>query len=111
AESNRWGLLAEYDNPHELYQACEKVRDAGYTQWDACSPFPVHGLDKAMGLQASKLPWIVLLIGLSCSSLGLLFETWIEGTINPVVVGGKPLFSLPAFVPIWYELTVLSSCL
>ena len=108
--SNLWGVLARYENPHAIYKACEQVRDAGYENWDACTPFPVHGLDKAMGLKPSKLPWVVLSVGLTGSALALLFETWAMGTAYPFIVGGKPLFSLPAFVPVWYELTVLSSC-
>lgn len=106
-----WGLLAQYENPHALYQACEKVRDAGYQQWDACTPFPVHGLDKAMGLKPTKLPWAVLLVGVVGSTFMLWFQAWTSGNAYPFIVGGKPLFSLPAFVPVWYEVTVLSSCL
>jgi hypothetical protein len=105
-----WGVLAQYENPHAIYKACEQVRDAGYEKWDACTPFPVHGLDKAMGAPPSKLPWVVLTVGLTGSCLGLFFESWAMGSAYPMVVGGKPLFSLPAFVPVWYELTVLSSC-
>jgi hypothetical protein len=106
-----WGLLAQYENPHDVYVACEKVRDAGYENWDACVPFPVHGLDKAMGLKPSKLPWIVLTCGITGSLLALFFEYWAMGNAYPFIVGGKPLNSLPAFVPVWYEITVLSSCL
>ncbi len=108
--SSKWGLLAQYENPAAVYHACEKVRDAGYQQWDACTPFAVHGLDKAMGLKPSKLPWAVLSVGLVGSVFMLFFESWTAGNAYPIVVGGKPLFSLPAFVPIWYEITVLSSC-
>ncbi len=106
-----WGVLARYENPHAIYKACEKVRDAGYSEWDACVPFPVHGLDKAMGIKPSKLPWVVLVAGLTGSTLALFFESYAMGSMYPLVVGGKPLFSLPAFVPVWYEMTVLSSCL
>jgi hypothetical protein len=106
-----WGLLAQYENPAELYHACEKVRDAGYKAWDACTPFPVHGLEKAMGAPASKLPWAVLVCGIGGSTFALLFQMWAMGEAYPFIVGGKPLNSIPAFVPIWYELTVLSSCL
>jgi len=105
-----WGLLAQYENPAAVYHACEAVRDAGYEAWDACTPFPVHGLDKAMGLKPSKLPWAVLSVGVTGSTLALFFQSWAMGNAYPFIVGGKPLFSLPAFVPIWYELTVLSSC-
>lgn len=108
---NLWGLLAKYDNPSVIYRACEKVRDEGYSRWDACSPFPIHGIDAAMGIKPTKLPWIVLLVGLTGSMLGLFFEAWTSGNSYPFVAGGKPLFSLPAFVPVWFELTILSSCL
>ena len=110
ASSKLYGLLAQYEDPHAIYQACEKVRDSGYSEWDACTPFAVHGLDKAMGVKPSKLPWYVLCIGLAGSTFMLFFESWSMGASYPMVVGGKPLFSLPAFVPIWYEITVLSSC-
>ena len=54
-----FGVLAEFKTPADLYAACERVRDAGYTRWDAHSPFPVHGLDGAMGMRRSRLPWIM----------------------------------------------------
>jgi len=108
---NLWGLLAQYEDPARLYHACEKVRDEGFKQWDACTPFPVHGLEKAMGVGPSKLPWVVLVVGISGSIFGLWLQTWTSTSAYPWILGGKPLFSLPAFVPIWYELTVLSSCL
>lgn len=106
-----WGLLAQFEDPATVYAACEKVRDAGYSAWDACTPFPVHGLEKAMGLKPSKLPWVVLICGVLGSTFMLWFQSWTSGNAYPFIVGGKPLFSLPAFVPIWYEITVLSSCL
>lgn len=106
-----WGLLAQYENPATVYHACEKVRDAGYSKWDACTPFPVHGLEKAMGVKPSKLPWYVLLVGLTGSTIGLFFQIWSSGSAYPFIVDGKPLLSIPAFVPVWYESTVLTSCL
>ena len=109
--SQRWGLAAKFENPATIFHACEKVRDAGYSKWDACTPFPVHGLDKAMGLKPSVLPWVVLCVGVGGSLFGLCFEMWVSGSAYPSVYGGKPLFAVPAFVPVWYELTVLSSCL
>lgn len=106
-----WGVLARYENPAELYHACERVRDEGYQAWDACTPFPVHGLEKAMGVPPSKLPWFVLAIGLAGSAFMLWFQVYAMGDLYPYIVGGKPLFSIPAFVPVWYEITVLSACL
>lgn len=110
ANDKLWGLLAQYENPATVFHAAEKVRDAGYEKWDSCTPFPVHGLEKAMGLKPSKLPWAVLIVGLTGSSLGLFFQVWAMGWAYPMMVGGKPLLSLPAYVPVWYEITVLTSC-
>ncbi len=106
-----WGVLAQYENPASLYHACERVRDAGYQAWDACTPFPVHGLEKAMGVSPSRLPWFVLAIGIGGSMFMLWFEIYAMNDLMPYIVGGKPLMSVPAFVPVWYEITVLSSCL
>jgi len=64
-DSKKFGMLAEYDTPAEIFHACEMVRDAGYTRWDSYTPFPVHNLDKAMGLPVSILPWIVFACGIS----------------------------------------------
>jgi hypothetical protein len=105
-----WGLLAQYENPAAIYAAAERVKAAGYEKWDACAPFPVHGLEKAMGVPPSKLPWAVLAVGLTGSTFMLFFQSWAMGNAYPMIVGGKPLLSIPAFVPIWYEITVLSSC-
>ena len=75
--SKLWGLLAQYENPATVFHGCEAVRDAGYSKWDACTPFPVHGLDKAMGLKPSVLPWAVLIIGISGSAFALWFERFV----------------------------------
>ena len=110
--SGFWGYLAQYENPKQVYEACEKVRDAGYQKWDACTPFPIHGLDKAMGVAPTKLPWFVLFFGICGSVTSLGFQIWAMGPSGyPFVVGGKPLLSIPAFIPVWFEVTVLASCL
>jgi hypothetical protein len=102
-----YGILAEFGTPAELHRACERVRDAGFTRWDAHTPFPVHGLDKAMGLRRSPLPWIVLVLGLTGASLGFALQWWVHGVAYPLVISGKPYFSWPAFIPITFELGVL----
>ena len=102
-----FGLLAEFDTPKQLYGACERVRDEGYKKWDAHTPFPVHGLEKAMGLRASVLPWIVLVMGLAGASGAMLLQWWVSAKAYPVVVAGKPYFSWQAFVPVAFELMVL----
>lgn len=106
-DGERFGLLAEFATPEALYQACEKVRDAGYTHWDAHTPFPIHGLDRAMGLKASKLPWIVLVMALGGAATGMGLQGWVATMAYPLVISGKPFFSWPAFVPITFELGVL----
>ena len=105
------GLLAQYESPADIFHACEKVRDAGYQRWDSCTPFPVHGLDKAMGLKPSRLPWMVLLGGLFGGTFAMAFLIWVSAYEYPLNIGGKPTWSVPAFVPITFEFTVLLSCL
>ena len=76
-----FGALAEFASPADLYRACERVRDAGYSRWDAHSPFPVHGLEGAMGMKRSKLPWIVLVMALGGAVQRPLWAS--TGTKNP----------------------------
>lgn len=107
--TKKFGLLAEFDSTAALYHACEKVRDAGYTKWDAHSPFPIHGLDKAMGLGASRVPWIVLGTA-ALGGIGIFgLQAWINLSEYPVILSGKPYFSWPAFVPVTFALTILSA--
>ena len=106
-----YGVLAEFSTPAGLYSACERVRDAGFTRWDAHTPFPVHGLDKAMGLRRSPLPWIVLVMGLTGAALGFILQWWVHESAYPLVISGKPFFTWPAFIPITFELGVLFAAL
>ena len=106
--SDHFGLLAEYNTPGELYRACEKIRDAGFTDWDAHCPFPVHGLDKAMGIPQSILPRIVLAGAMLGAGGGLLMQWWMSSQGGyPLVISGKPLFSWPAFIPVTFALGIL----
>lgn len=106
-----YGVLGEYESAADIYHACEKVRDAGYKKWDACTPFPVHGLEHAMGLPASRLPWFVLLAGIIGGGGILVFIIWASVYDYPLNIGGKPTWSIPAFVPIVFECTVLLAAL
>ena len=107
----RFGALAEFATPADLYKACEGVRDAGYTRWDAHTPFPIHGLDRAMGLRASRLPWISLALALGGAVAGMGLQGWVSTIAYPLVISGKPFFSWPAFVPVTFELAVLGGAL
>ncbi len=103
------GYLIEFDNPEALLHGCEKVRDSGYKNWDSHAPYPVHGLDHAMGLKDPILPWIVLCAGLTGLGLALLMQWWMNAHDYPVIVSGKPFWSIPANIPVMFEMTVLFS--
>lgn len=105
-------VLAEFDSAHDVLHAAEKVRDAGYVRWDAHTPFPVHGMDRAMGLGDSRLGWIVLGCALTGLSIAFLMMHWMNGIDYPLVIGDKPggaPGTLPSMVPILFELTILLS--
>jgi len=121
-EPGPWGLLAEYADAGALKAAAEKVRDAGYRQWDCYTPYPVHGLDQAMGVRPTILPWLVLGAGLAGCAAATALQWYCNSpqTANPaagllagypLVFSGKPYWSLPANIPIIFELTVLFSAL
>jgi hypothetical protein len=104
-----YGLLAEFDNVDSLLAAAAKVRDEGYRKADAYTPFPVHGLSDAIGFHKSKVPLLVLLGGFVGGLTGF-FGMWYGSAGNyPLNVGGKPLYSWPAFIPITFEMTVLGA--
>ena len=102
-------LLAEFNTPAEVLHAAEKLRDAGYTQFDTHSPFPIHGMDAAMGLKDSKLGLIVFPMALAGTTAAFLMMWWMNGVDYRLVIGGKPPYSLPSMVPIMFELTILFS--
>lgn len=106
-----YGLLAEYDNPGALIAASRKVRDAGYTKWDTFTPFPVHGIDRAMGIKMTILPWFVMAAAMTGLATAIWLQWWTNGVDYPWIISGKPFFSIPANVPIMFELTVLFSAI
>ncbi|MCH7471898.1 DUF3341 domain-containing protein [bacterium] len=103
------GMLAEFENPADLVRAAEQVRKAGYRRWDAHTPFPIHGLDRAMGIRDTALGWIVLGGGIFGCLLGVLMQWWMNAVDYPYIISGKPIFSLPANIPVIFELTILFS--
>ena len=104
-----FALVASFDTPAKLYSACEAIRDAGFKKFDAHTPFPVHGLERAMGVRPTRLPWIVLGCGLTGLFGAFLMQWWMGGVDYPLVMSGKPPFALQSSVPIGFELTVLLS--
>ncbi len=105
------GLLAEYETPDKLIHGAEKVRDAGFRDWDTFTPFPVHGIDGAMNIKPTILPWLILGGGMTGCALALGFQWWANGVDYPFLISGKPFWSVPANIPITFELTVLLASL
>ena len=102
-------ILAEFETAEELMSAAEKVRDEGFKRWDCHTPYPVHGLDGAMGIRPTILPWLVLGGGLTGFTGGLIMQGWMNGISYPFLISGKPFFSIPASIPVAFELTILLS--
>jgi hypothetical protein len=101
------GLMAEFASPEELLSAVRRTHAAGYRAVDAYSPFPIHGMDEALKLPRSPVPLLVLIGALAGTLLGFGLEYWVSVIEYPIVVGGKPYFSWPAFIPVAYETTIL----
>lgn len=106
-EARVFGMVAEFDSPPALIEGVKKIRAAGYTKIDTHTPFPIHGMDKAMGLPPSKLPWLILCGGLTGTMSAIAMQWWMNGIDYPYRIGGKPFVSYQAYVPIGFELTVL----
>ena len=105
------GILAEFDGPERLKAAAAGVREAGYTRFEAYSPFPIHGIDAAMGRRRTCLPWLVLGGGIAGGLGALLLQWWTNAIDYPYIISGKPLFSLPANIPITFEAIILLAAL
>jgi hypothetical protein len=110
-DSKDYGVLGEFDSPRSLYRACTMVRDAGFTRWDAHTPFPIHGLERAMGLRQSRLGWVVLVMGLGGAAGAMVLQWWIATLASPMVISGKPFFSWQAFVPVTFEVGILGAAM
>ncbi|RME76604.1 MAG: DUF3341 domain-containing protein [Planctomycetota bacterium] len=108
-ETRIYGVAAIFDSAAAITKAVEALRADGYARIDALTPFPVHGLEKKLGHRFSLVPWITLAGGLTGCTGALLLQWWTSAVDYPLVISGKPFFSLPAFIPITFELTVLLS--
>jgi len=100
-------LLASFEREEDLLAATEAARARGYTIVDVFTPYAVHGLERAMGLAPSRLPWACFLGGATGLSIAIALQVWTSAVDWPLNVGGKPFVSGPAFVPVAFELTVL----
>ncbi len=104
-------VIATFDDADRLLAATRAARAAGHTIADAFTPYPIHGLDDAMGLRRSRLGWVCFAAGLFGGTFAMSFQLWAAVASWPLNVGGKPFASVPAFLPITFELTVLTAAL
>ncbi len=102
-----FGISALFDNPESIIAATKRVVNEGYKKFDVNTPYPLHGMDSAMDLERSKLGFVTLFFGFSGTAFILWFMYWSMAVNYPLVIGGKPYFALPAFIPITFEFTVL----
>lgn len=105
----KFGIVAEFENPATLLKAARAINEKGYTQFDAHSPFPIHGMDDAMGLGNSPLGWIVFFGGLTGATVGMVLQWWTSAVDYPLIISNKPFFSFQAFIPVTFELMILFS--
>lgn len=109
--SHLYGVVGEFEDAALLVRAAAKAREAGYRDIDAYAPFPVEGLSEALGLRSFKVAIITLIGGLTGGLGGFGFEYWVNVIAYPLNIGGRPLNSWPAFIPVTFELTVLGASL
>jgi len=100
-------LIAEFENPGALLKAAEKVRDAGFSKWDTYSPFPIHGMDQAMGMKRSKLGYVIGFFATLGAATGFVMQSWTHAIAYPQIIAGKPYFAWQAYIVITFALLVL----
>jgi len=102
-----FAIMAEFETPAAILHAAEKVRESGYRQWDVFTPFPIHGMDGAMGIKNSKVGWFSFIGGCTGYTTGMLMIWFMNAYDYRIVIGGKPMFSPFSAFPPSYELTIL----
>ena len=102
-----FAIMAEFENPADILHAAEKVHEGGFRNWDVFTPFPIHGMDRAMGIPNSKVGWFSFIGGCTGYTTGMLIIWYMNAVNYPIVIGGKPMFSPFSAFPPSYELTIL----
>jgi len=102
-------MLGAFAGPAELLNAAKIIRQAGYKKFDCHSPFPIHGMNAAMGLKRSPLGWIAGFLALGGGAFAFALQWWTSSIDYPIVISGKPFFSFQAYVPVTFALAVLSA--
>jgi len=108
---NNAGITGLFTDPDRVLVAAEQLRTAGYSKFDFHTPYPLHGLDEAMGIKPTILPWISLGAGLAGAGIAFHLQWWTGAVDYPLVIGGKPFFAVEPSIPIAFELTVLLSAI
>lgn len=102
-----YAIMAEFETPAAVLHAAAKVHETGFHFWDVFSPFPIHGMDQAMGMKNSKVGWFSFIGGCTGYTTGMLMIYYMNAVNYPIVIGGKPMFSPFSAFPPSYELTIL----
>lgn len=105
------GVAGIWLDEHEFVEAAKKARAMGYKKLEALSPYPIHGMEEALDIKRSSIPYVTFVMGLLGVLIGVSLTWWTSAVNWPINVGGKPFFSLPAFIPIIFELTILFAAL
>lgn len=100
------GIMGIWLTEEDILHVAETIKNKGYSKFDAITPYPVHGMEEACGVRRSWIPWVTFLAGATGCLFGLWFTWWTSAVNWPVNIGGKPMWSLPAFVPVIFELTI-----
>lgn len=106
-----YGTVGLFDEEHTILHAASKMREAGFKKFDAITPYPVHGMEEAIGIKRSSIPYVTFIAALTGGTLGLGLQYYTSVVDWPVAIGGMPFFSVPAFIPVTFELTILLGAL
>jgi hypothetical protein len=107
--SQLFGVMGEFSTPEALLAATKKAREAGYKHVEAYTPFPIEGLAEAVGFRWTAVPLLTLIGGIGGGLTGFGLQYWVAAITYPLNIGGRPLNSWPAFIPVTFELTVLGA--
>ncbi|MCB0391015.1 MAG: DUF3341 domain-containing protein [Bdellovibrionales bacterium] len=105
------GFVGIWEDEHKMIAAAHEARKAGCTKFDAITPFPMHAVDEAIGLKRSYIPWVTFIFGTAGCLFGIWFTWWTSAVDWPIIIGGKPMMSFPAFIPVIFECTILLAAL
>jgi hypothetical protein len=107
--SQLYGVMGEFDTPEQIMAAARKAHEAGYKRVTAYTPFPIEGLAEAIGFKWTAVPLLTLIGGLGGGLTGFAMQYWMMAVSYPLNIGGRPLNSWPAFIPVTFELTILGA--